>query len=73
MLKLLFLIRSEADLEPLLVAQREEFALRVRSLSAAAEQAEGFDRALLVWRLQSTDAAIRFTDTMLAERPRSGG
>jgi DNA-binding PadR family transcriptional regulator len=70
MLKLLFLIRSEADLEPLLVAQREQFALRVDSLSAAVERAEGFERALLVWRLQSTDAAIRFTDTMLAERTR---
>jgi DNA-binding PadR family transcriptional regulator len=73
MLKLLFLIRREADLEPLLVAQRAEFALRAQSLAAAAEQAEGFDRALLVWRLESTDAAIRFTDTMLAERARDGG
>jgi DNA-binding PadR family transcriptional regulator len=73
MLKLLFLIRSQADLEPLLLTQRGEFAARVRSLSAAAKQAEGFDRALLVWRLQSTEAAIRFTDTMLAERTRAVG
>jgi DNA-binding PadR family transcriptional regulator len=72
MLKLLFLTRRKADLGPLLAAQRERFAARAESLSAAAEGAEGFDRALLLWRLQSTTAAISFTETLLAERTRSG-
>jgi DNA-binding PadR family transcriptional regulator len=67
MLKLLFLARRHADLEPLLSAQREQFSTLADGLSAAADQAEGFDRALLVWRLENTAAAIRFTERMLAE------
>jgi DNA-binding PadR family transcriptional regulator len=69
MLKLLFLTRRQADLEPLLSAQREQFALAAKSLSAAAERAAGFDRALLLWRLGSTTAAVHFTEAMLAENP----
>jgi DNA-binding PadR family transcriptional regulator len=69
MLKLLFLTRRQADLEPLLSAQRDQFSRRAALLSAAADRAEGFDRALLLWRLESTTAAIHFTETMLAERP----
>lgn len=73
MLKLLFLARREADLEPLLVAQRDQFFVRAESLSGAAEKADGFDRVLLLWRLESTAAVIRFTETMLAERLPSSG
>ncbi len=73
MLKLLFLSRREADTEPLLAAQREQFSLRAEGLAAAADAAVGFDRTLLLWRLQNTTAAVRFTETMLAERPRSAG
>jgi DNA-binding PadR family transcriptional regulator len=69
MLKLLFLTRREADLESLLAAQREQFSSHARMLSAAADRAEGFDRALLLWRLQSTTAAVHFTDAMLVEPP----
>ena len=69
MLKLLFLARRHADLEPLLSAQRVQFSRLAEGLSAAADQAEGFDRALLVWRLENTTAAIRFTERMLAELP----
>jgi DNA-binding PadR family transcriptional regulator len=69
MLKLLFLARRKADLEPLLAAQRDHFSVRAQSLSAAAAKADGFDRALLLWRLENTTAVIRFTETMLAERP----
>jgi DNA-binding PadR family transcriptional regulator len=68
MLKLLFLTRGQADLHPLLAAQREQFALRAESLAAAAERADGFDHALLLWRLETTTAAIRFTEVMLQER-----
>ena len=73
MLKLLFLTRRDADLEPLLIAQREHFATLAERLTAAAEEAEGFDRALLLWRLESTAAAIRFVETMLGEPARARG
>jgi DNA-binding PadR family transcriptional regulator len=65
MLKLLFLTRRDADPAPLLTAQREHFALLAERLSDAADDAEGFDRALVVWRLESTTAAVRFVEAML--------
>ena len=71
MLKLLFLTRREADLEPLLEAQRMRFAGLAEGLSSAADEAEGFDRALLLWRLESTTAATRFVETMLGEPARA--
>ena len=71
MLKLLFLTRRGADLEPLLTAQREHFSKLAERLAAAAEEAEGFDRALLLWRLESTTAATRFVETMLGEPARA--
>jgi hypothetical protein len=71
MLKLLFLTRREADLEPLLNAQRAHFAKLADRLTSAANDAEGFDRALLLWRLESTTAAIRFVETMLGEPARA--
>jgi DNA-binding PadR family transcriptional regulator len=72
MLKLLFLSRREADLAPLLTAQRERFGALASRLAVAAEAAEGFDRALVLWRLESTTAAVRFVEAMLAEPTRSG-
>jgi len=66
MLKLLFLTRREADLAPLLTAQREHFAELAEKLTSAADSAEGFDRALALWRLESTTASIRFVEAMLA-------
>jgi DNA-binding PadR family transcriptional regulator len=71
LLKLLFLTRSAADLEPLLSAQRAHFAQLAQRLAGAAEEAEGFDRALLLWRLESTAAATRFVETMLDEPARA--
>ena len=70
MLKLLFLTRRGTDLEPLLTAQRAHFAKLAERLTDAAEEAEGFDRALLLWRLESTTAATRFVETMLGEPAR---
>ena len=67
MLKLLFLTRRNADLAPLLVAQRDRFQAHADRLAAAAEAADGFDRRLLLWRLHSTTAAVEFTEAMLAE------
>jgi DNA-binding PadR family transcriptional regulator len=71
MLKLLFLTRRGADLEPLLNAQRAHFAELAERLAGAAEEADGFDRALLLWRLESTAAAKRFVETMLGEPARA--
>ena len=71
MLKLLFLTRGGADLEPLLTAQRMHFSKLAERLTGAAEEAEGFDRALLLWRLESTMAATRFVETMLGEPARA--
>jgi hypothetical protein len=71
MLKLLFLTRREADLAPLLTAQRERFSTLASRLADAAEAAQEFDRALVLWRLESTTAAIRFVEAMLAEPARS--
>jgi DNA-binding PadR family transcriptional regulator len=67
MLKLLFLSRREADLSPLLTAQRAQFSSYADSLTAALEETDGFDRILLLWRLHNTTAALRFTETLLAE------
>jgi DNA-binding PadR family transcriptional regulator len=70
MLKLLFLSRREVDPAALLSAQRTQFASHAESLTEALEQTEGFDRTLLLWRLENTTAALRFTETLLAERTR---
>jgi DNA-binding PadR family transcriptional regulator len=67
MLKLLFLNRRGADPGPLLRAQRERFAVQAERLATAADAVEGFDRSLLLWRMHSTMAAVRFSDTMLNE------
>jgi DNA-binding PadR family transcriptional regulator len=70
MLKLLFLARRKADPAPLLHAQRDRFATLADALASAAEEAEGFDRALALWRLETTTAALRFVDTMLGDTVR---
>ena len=65
MLKLLFLTRRGQDPAPLLSAQRESFAAHAARLSEVAEAADGFDEVLIRWRLESTNAAIRFIDGLL--------
>jgi len=67
LLKLLLLNRRGADLAPLLTAQRAQFSGLAERLADAADAAEGFDRALILWRLESTTAAVRFVEAMLAE------
>lgn len=67
MLKLLFLTRRNADLAPLLTAQREHFAGLADTLARAADEAQGFDRALLLWRRENATAAVRFVATLLGE------
>ena len=66
MLKLLFLTRREADVAPLLTAQRAVFSAQAEQLQTALESTDGFDRTLLLWRLHTTSAAIQFTEAMLS-------
>jgi PadR family transcriptional regulator AphA len=65
MLKLLFLSRRSQDPAPLLNVQRTGFAAHAARLADAAEAADGFDEVLIRWRLESTNAAIRFIDGLL--------
>lgn len=67
MLKLLFTTRRDADPAPLLDAQRELFARVAQRVTRAMAEAEGFDRTLLRWRLESATAAVRFVEALLAE------
>ena len=69
MLKLLFLARRDADPRRLLAAQRDHFSSLAASLSNAVGAAVGFERALLLWRLETTTAAVRFSEAMLAQQP----
>jgi PadR family transcriptional regulator AphA len=68
MLKLAYLHRSGTDPTPLLGEQRSRLELVVRSLRRRAREAEGFDRILALWRLESTRGLIRFIDAV-AKQP----
>jgi DNA-binding PadR family transcriptional regulator len=73
MLKLLFLTRRGENVAPLLSRQREVCTAQAHQLASAAEDAAGFDRALLLWRLHSTRAVIEFTHAMLTDPASSIG
>lgn len=72
MLKLLFLSRRGADPATLLERQRAVLASLVEGLEGAADGAEGFDRVLYLWRLESARAALRFVDDLLNGGERAG-
>ena len=74
LLKLLFLDRRHADREPLLRAQRACFESIAERLQGAVDQAHGFDQIVLMWRLETTTAALRFIDTILGlpDQPANG-
>lgn len=72
MLKLLFLSRRGADPTKLLGQQRDILDALVEGLDAAAAEAEGFDRVLYRWRLESARAAFRFVDELLSGAGRVG-
>jgi hypothetical protein len=67
MLKLLFLSRRSADASALLAAQRSVLASLVTGIEKTAGEAEGFDRVLYLWRLESTRAALRFVEDVSSE------
>jgi DNA-binding PadR family transcriptional regulator len=74
MLELALLARTGGDAAPLLASQRERLTPLVAALEARAATAEAFEHTLLVWRLESARAAMRFLEAVAA-RPlsRAGG
>lgn len=62
MLKLLFLSRRGTGSAELLGRQRDVLRPLVDGLAEAAKRAEGFDRVLYLWRLESARAALRFVE-----------
>lgn len=72
MLKLLFLERAGRDRDPLLRAQRSVLARTAVALEQRLRAAEGFERTLALWRLESTRAAARFVEVSLDDPSRPG-
>ncbi|HEY2704545.1 MAG TPA: helix-turn-helix transcriptional regulator [Candidatus Dormibacteraeota bacterium] len=66
MLKLALLARTGGDAAPLLTAQRERLAPLLAALEARLATAEAFDHTLLVWRLESARAVVRFLEVVAA-------
>jgi len=66
MLKLLFIDRSEFDPKPLLEAERRALLPVASALEEREKTVSGFERTLLLWRLESTRAALRFLDATQA-------
>jgi DNA-binding PadR family transcriptional regulator len=65
MLKLLFLSRRGADASELLARQQAALQPVVDGLAEAVSRADGFDRILYLWRLESARAALRFVEEVL--------
>ncbi|MBO0684405.1 MAG: helix-turn-helix transcriptional regulator [Candidatus Dormibacteraeota bacterium] len=61
MLKLALTSRLDRDPQPLMEAQARHFSLLVQALERRADEAANrFDRLLMLWRLESAQAAMRF-------------
>lgn len=67
MLKLLFLSRRGEDASALLAEQQAALEPVVEGLEVAVEGADGFDRLLYLWRLESARAALRFVEDVRSE------
>ena len=67
LLKLVFADRTGIDPEPMLLAQRAGVVEALASLEQRQRRSAGTDRILLLFRLESTRAVLRFVDGMLAE------
>jgi PadR family transcriptional regulator AphA len=65
LLKLLFLDRQGADPQQLVNAQRAQFESIAKRLQSAVDEASGFDRTLLKWRLENATSAVRFIDSII--------
>jgi PadR family transcriptional regulator AphA len=67
LVKLVLLHRIERERASLVARQREALAPIARQLLAQLEGAEGFAAVLARWRVESSDAALRFLDALSAE------
>jgi DNA-binding PadR family transcriptional regulator len=67
LLKLLFLERRGEEPARLLTAQQAAFAATLGRLDARHAAAEGFERTALLWRVETTRAALRFVEQLLDE------
>ncbi|MGH9056834.1 MAG: PadR family transcriptional regulator [Acidimicrobiales bacterium] len=68
LLKLALLSRSGRDPETLLQAQRRLLSEQVAALERQHGAEGGFERTLTLWRLESSRAALRFAEKLLARR-----
>jgi PadR family transcriptional regulator AphA len=66
MLKLALLARTGGDVAPLLAAQRERLGPLLAALEVRVAAAEAFEHTLMVWRLESARATLRFVDAIAA-------
>jgi len=69
MLKLALLARRSEAADALLAAQRERLGPLVAALEARIATADAFEYTLLLWRLESARAAVRFIDGVIAGLP----
>lgn len=64
LVKLMLLHRIGRDPADLVRRQREELAVIATQLATQLREAEDFDAILLRWRVESSEAAIRFLDAL---------
>ena len=64
LVKLALLDRAGTDPRPLLDAQRQRLIPVARALQAKLAAAEGFDRTLVLWRVETISATLRFLDAV---------
>jgi DNA-binding PadR family transcriptional regulator len=67
LVKLALLHRVDRERATLVARQREVLAPIARQLGAQLQGAEGFDAVLARWRVESSDAALRFLDALRAD------
>jgi DNA-binding PadR family transcriptional regulator len=60
LLKLALLDRTTRDAGPLVEAQLELVSAQVKALRRLRDQSEGFERTIAIWRVESSEAVLRF-------------
>jgi DNA-binding PadR family transcriptional regulator len=60
LLKLALLDRARVDAAPLLGAQKQRVELQLEALTRARDEADGFDRVIVEWRIASSLATLNF-------------
>ena len=65
LLKLALLDRAGADPGALIAAQRERLAAQLEALERSRDEAGGFDRVILEWRIASSRATMEFLQVVV--------